>query len=201
MENASKALLIAASILIAILILTIATRLFKSASSVTKSYDKRMETVQAATFNANFNKFIGGVLDEHNNEKQKYATIYDVISTANFAYDYNSKQVIDQMTVDTSTNPTLVQVDLQSKDGTVKITDLQKHSKIYDTLIQECHYQNNRFPNANKIITYEIVINHTNSMGRINHVTFIPIVESPDGFTGISPTTGIQNAITKLNMP
>ena len=46
MENASKALLMAGGVLIAILVLSLATRLFKSAYSVSKTYDDQMHRTQ-----------------------------------------------------------------------------------------------------------------------------------------------------------
>ena len=83
MENVSKALLLSASVLLALLIVALGLRLFKSASRVTKAYDSSMSQIQISTFNTNFTKFMGAVTDETNAEKQKYATIYDVISTVN----------------------------------------------------------------------------------------------------------------------
>lgn len=185
MENASKALLMSASILIAILILVIAVRVFKSASDVSKSYDKTMSSSQVSTFNTNFTKFMGAVIDNSNNELQKYATIYDVISTANFAYDYNCKLVRDPSTTESLNDPGLVKVDLKSKDGAITITNLQIHPEKYNTLLQECHYQNNMYPDSGSIVTYEITINSENAAGRINHVTFTPMQETADTVNGM----------------
>lgn len=190
MENASKALLMSASILIAILIIAIAIRVFKSASEVTKSYDKTMSSSQVATFNSNFTKFMGAVTDDSNTEVQKYATIYDVISTANFAYDYNCKLVRDPSTTESLNDPGLVKVDLKSQNGSITITNLQIHPEKYNTLLQECHYQNNMYPDSNSIVTYEITINSENAAGRINHVTFTPMQETSDTLNGM---TKVQN--------
>ena len=54
MENASKALLIGAGTLIAILILAIATGLFRAASGVAKTYDQTMQSTEITKFNTNF---------------------------------------------------------------------------------------------------------------------------------------------------
>jgi len=167
MENVSKALLLSASVLLALLIVALGLRLFKSASRVTKAYDSSMSQIQISTFNTNFTKFMGAVTDETNAEKQKYATIYDVISTATFAYDYNSKQVING----------LVRVDLKSKSGAT-IEHLQVKEKIYDILLQECYYQDNNYPNAKSIITYEITVNAETTGGLIRWVTFTPMVDN-----------------------
>lgn len=192
MENASKALLMAAGVLIAIMLVSIATYLFKSASQVTKTYDKTMEVNEMAIFNANFTKYIGAVRDEAGAEVQKYATIYDVISTANFANNYNMKNSLDPTTPEALADPTLVKVDLKSKDGTIVINNLQNLPQVYSTLMQECYYQNNIYPTANSIVTYDIEINSQNAMGKINHVTFTPSVETE------ATRQGLQNAKNRI---
>lgn len=182
MENASKALMMSAGVLIALLVVAVAARMFRSASRVTKSYDASMSQVQIATFNSNFTKFMGAVTDETNAEKQKYATIYDIISTATFAYDYNSSQVIDPRSNESLNDTGLVRVDLQSKSGS-KLEHLQVREKIYDILLQECYYQDNNYPNAKSIITYEITVNNETTAGLIRHVTFTPMYDPNDVVT------------------
>ena len=177
MENVSKALLLSASVLLALLIVALGLRLFKSASRVTKAYDSSMSQIQISTFNTNFTKFMGAVTDETNAEKQKYATIYDVISTATFAYDYNSKQVINPRIAESLNDNGLVRVDLKSKSGAT-IEHLQVKEKIYDILLQECYYQDNNYPNAKSIITYEITVNAETTGGLIRWVTFTPMVDN-----------------------
>lgn len=192
MENVSKALLMSASVLIALLVVAIAVRVFESASRVTKSYDSSMSQVQIATFNSNFTKFMGSVTDASNTEVQKYATIYDVISTATFAYDYNSEQVMNPRSPESLADTGLVRVDLKSKSG-VTLEHLQVHENIYDILLQECYYKNNNYPNARSIITYEITVNHETTGGLIRHVTFTPMEDPMDVVT-----TAINKALTKI---
>lgn len=180
MENASKALMMGASILIAVMILAIATRFFESASSVTKTYDKTMEATQISTFNSNFTKFAGAVINDANAEVQQYATIYDVISTANFAYNYNSQMSLEPE--NTAADPALVRVDLERFNGSLVIENLQNKSQLFNRLIQECHYINITYPNAQNIVTYRIEIRKQNGAGRINHVVFKPIVSAVDAF-------------------
>lgn len=184
MENASKALLMGASILIAVLILSIATRFFNSASQVTKTYDSTMEQTQLSTFNSNFTKFVGAVVDNQDpnyKEIQKYATIYDVISTANFAYNHNSQMSLTPE--NTSEDPALVRVDLKRYNDSYTIENLQnKNRTLYNRLLQECHYINIVHPNAENIVTYEIEIKGHNDAGQINHVIFRPITSAIDSY-------------------
>ena len=156
MENVSKALLLSASVLLAIFIVAMGVRLFSSASRVTKAYDSSMSQVQIASFNTNFTKVMG--------------------STATFAYDYNSRQVIDPRSTESLNDTGLVRVDLKSKSGAT-IEHLQVKEKIYDILLQECYYQDNNYPNAKSIITYEITVNAETTGGLIRWVTFTPMTD------------------------
>ncbi len=63
MENASKALLMGAGILIAISLIALAVRMFSSASEVTKSFQSQEEISEIRTFNSNFAKFVGAKID------------------------------------------------------------------------------------------------------------------------------------------
>lgn len=88
MENASKALLMAAGILLGILILTLMVTLFVSSSSVFKNYDQRKEEEALQQFNVNFTKYLGQKL-----------TIHDVVTICNFA-GQNNVSVTNKKTKD-----------------------------------------------------------------------------------------------------
>ena len=55
MENATKALLIAGSVLIAILLIAMGLRIFNSTSETTQQSQKAMDATAIATFNSQFN--------------------------------------------------------------------------------------------------------------------------------------------------
>lgn len=74
MENASKALLIAAGVLIGVLLLSLMITLFVSASSISKTYDETKNAEAIQQFNANFTKYLGQDL-----------TIHQVVTICNFA--------------------------------------------------------------------------------------------------------------------
>ena len=59
MENATKALLIAGSILIAILLIAIGMRVFSSTSGTTDSVESTMSSTEIATFNNKFTQYVG----------------------------------------------------------------------------------------------------------------------------------------------
>lgn len=59
MENISKALLIAAGVLIGILVLTIAVYLFINFGKTSREYAEKLDKVEIQKYNGNFDKFIG----------------------------------------------------------------------------------------------------------------------------------------------
>ena len=58
MENATKALLIAGSVLIAILLIALGLRIFNSTSDTTKNSQAAMKTTEIMTFNTQFTGFL-----------------------------------------------------------------------------------------------------------------------------------------------
>ena len=83
MENATKALLVAGAVLIAILIITVLATVLKSTGNVSKQYDQSASLEQVTTFNSNFTKYIG-----------KYLTIHDVVTICNFEKQNKTHVVI-----------------------------------------------------------------------------------------------------------
>lgn len=84
MENASKALLIAATILLSILIIWLFVYIFKAGSSVGENYDKKQISQQLELYNSRFELY-----DRSNN------TIMDLITVANLAYSINKQTLYD----------------------------------------------------------------------------------------------------------
>lgn len=82
MENATKALLIAGGVLIAIIILSVMVIMFQKTGNVTKTYDQTISQEEITKFNSNFTKYIGQEL-----------TIHEVVTITNFADIKNNKLV------------------------------------------------------------------------------------------------------------
>lgn len=89
MENASKALIMAAGILIGILILTLMITLFASAGSLSKSYDDARKADEVQQFNVNFIKFVGRDLN-----------IHEVVTICNFAEKHEVVITDGEKTID-----------------------------------------------------------------------------------------------------
>lgn len=79
MENASKALIMAAGVLIGILILSLAAYLYVDFGSSAAKINSQMEEQQISQFNSKFTSYEG----------QKGLTIYDVITVASHARENN----------------------------------------------------------------------------------------------------------------
>lgn len=81
MENASKALLMAAGVLMAVVILSLAAYLFGTFSSSTAEMQKDMERAEIQNFNNQFYAYNG----------KDNLTIYDVYTVVNLARNNNEK--------------------------------------------------------------------------------------------------------------
>lgn len=93
MENATKALLIGASILIAILLITIGMRVFNSGAKASQSSGAVMQTTEIATFNAQFSGYNGKTVSS-----SKANDIIQKIKASNAVN--SSKQITCNSTID-----------------------------------------------------------------------------------------------------
>ncbi len=87
MENASKALLMAAGVLIGMLVISLAVYLFISFGSTSAEIHKQNEEQQIAQFNSQFVSY-----------EEKRCTIYDVVTVANLATENNIYYELNQPT-------------------------------------------------------------------------------------------------------
>lgn len=80
MENASKALIMAAGVLVAIMLISIGTYIFSTFSEFAKNTEEEIFGHQRAEFNSQFTQY-----------ETTSCTIYDIVSLANYAKNYNEK--------------------------------------------------------------------------------------------------------------
>lgn len=80
MENASKALLMAGGVLIAILILSLGVYLFTTSRQLGTAYEGALEENEIKKFNSNFTKF----------EARKDITAQEIITTINLCKEYEA---------------------------------------------------------------------------------------------------------------
>lgn len=87
MENASKALLITAGVILGVMLLSVMIYLFRQGARVNQTYDQKQINLQLELYNSKFETF-----DRDNNN------IMDVISLCNLAFDVNKEVNFDQAT-------------------------------------------------------------------------------------------------------
>lgn len=88
MENASKALIMAGGVLIAIIILSMFVMMYNKVSGIKKTQQEKVQMEQIATFNAEYEAF---------NKKMMYGA--DVVTLANKVEEYNKKNTSDQIKI------------------------------------------------------------------------------------------------------
>ena len=120
MENASKALLMAGGVLIAILIISVLVMTFQKTGNVSKSYDKSVSQEEITKFNVNFTKYLGQDL-----------TIHQAITITNFAQS-NGVTVINPTTTDNIDNS-----NINEKKYTITINNYDENGYITNILISE----------------------------------------------------------------
>lgn len=129
MENASKALLMAGGILIAILILSIGVYLFTTYSKIGTTYSDTVESSEKIKFNTNFTKFEG----------RTDITVQEIVSIINFASNYKENNQINVKVcvkgVDyTSENKDLVVFIKDNATKKYKCTEIEYKNGIVDCI-------------------------------------------------------------------
>lgn len=119
MENASKALIIASSVLLGVMILSIGVYLFSTYAQYSSDTYAKIEKTQITEFNAQFLKYYGSTVysyvDATGAQREKEdvikCTAHDIITVANLAQQNNQHYQIDNLS-GYDTNTYYIQVDL-----------------------------------------------------------------------------------------
>lgn len=86
MENTSNALLMTASILIGVMIISLGTYLFTTFGGYSKNINERLTQQQKEEFNSQFTKY-----ETTTDDETTYCTVYDIVTIINLAKDANEK--------------------------------------------------------------------------------------------------------------
>ncbi len=96
MENASKALIMAAEILIGVMIIGVGVYLFNIFANYSSDQYDKIEAIQISEFNEQFMKFYG----EDKDGKPVECTIHDIVSLANLAQKNNIEyELVDEVRI------------------------------------------------------------------------------------------------------
>lgn len=159
MENASKALIIAAEVLIGVMILSIGAYLFAKFANYSKENYQIIEDRQIAEFNNQFLKYTG------NND----CTIHDIASLANLAQKNNKEYGVENET-GYSANLPYIQVDLEGYEHLEKYglesSNVYKDKSLVD-LIKQYDLKSN-----NEVQYFECVKYEVNNQKKIMYIKF-----------------------------
>ena len=195
MEDVSKALLIAGGILMGILTLSILTYLFMQGQNLIETIRKKEDNTRVNMFNTNFTRFIGSREETNgsNSSIKGYATIHDIVSLANFAWDYNNKQVdnLSLMSInEQNEDPRIIHINItegiynkSSKEvinnhSVAIITDLQNYNQsAYNIMLDQLYYRPGSTAGKENIISFQIDIIKKDAEGKIINVDFYPTTQ------------------------
>lgn len=162
MENASKALLMAAGVLIGVLILTLAVYLFATFGATSAELHKQQATDRLNEFNSQFTSYEG----------KEGLTIYDVITVANLAtesnkyYNIQTKNVSDFTLLPPNQSDNYVSVFVKNMNIAYGI-EVSTPTKSGKEKEKENDEKNN------KLIQDESIDNNTNSLPKYRCETHI----------------------------
>lgn len=158
MENATKALLITAGVLIGVLILSLGTYLYYSLSSYLDENQSQIERNELNKFIVKFSKYV----NYSGNDKQFDLSIHDVVTAANIAYENNRYYNLDSSNAD-NPNTLYVEVKVQLDGGKTNLEEELKNKSVEDIINKNV---DTKFKCTNENIKYSTVT------GRIYSITF-----------------------------
>ena len=125
MENASKALIMAAEVLLGVMIISIGVALFTSFSEFGRSTFEKVEEAKIAEWNNNYLKYYGQIIVTENGKEEVQpilVTAHEIVTLANHANQNNIKRELqDQSRYNENTYYVQVKVD--------EINNLEKQSE------------------------------------------------------------------------
>ena len=132
MENASKALIMAAEVLIGIMIISIGVYLFNTLGAYSAETTATMEDTQITQFNEQFLRFSG---NSGNTTEPIKCTIHDIVGVANLANKINSDNGFTEEE-DASDSSYYIQIDLQIGARTYKHIENLGESELINLVKQ-----------------------------------------------------------------
>lgn len=124
MENASKALIMAAEVLIAMVILSLAMYLVITFGNFSQQVHEQNQEIELTQFNSQFTQF----------EAMENVTIYDIITVANYARENNQRY---ELNVSSRDKESTYYVSVYRKSGSNNNAIEHESQSILDTLIKQ----------------------------------------------------------------
>ena len=170
MENASKALMMAAGVLIGIMILTLAVYLFTSFGSASAEAHRQNAANQINQFNAQFTAYEG----------RTDVTIHDIVTIANLAKSSNDSYELSGPSLDSNGNNTNYYITVNAQTATGWKYNLQNYKNSdLENLIQYDLVNLVEYPGENSesvptpgLRTYTCNVEISQNTERVSTVTF-----------------------------
>lgn len=178
MENASKALIMAATVLIGVMLISIGVYLFSIYGEYSSNMYAKMESAQIDQFNAQFLKFYGTRQNNNGQSETILCTIHDIISLANLAKQNNKEQGIENLDgYSEATN--YIQIDIGTAKSTShlekwddeKLLDLLKSNATKDVQTVD-EYGNTKIIQETKYYICNIA-QTSSTTKRVNYLRFV----------------------------
>lgn len=166
MENASKALIMAAEVLIGVMIISIGVYLFNVFSRYSAENTKKIEDTQIAEFNNQFLKFYGGRTNNEGKQEEIKCTIHDIVSLVNLAKENNMQYELTDET-GYSNNTRYIQIDIKNNKN------IEKRENTYLVDLIKANSLNSD-GNTTKYYKCTVCNINTNTQ-RVNHMVFVEI--------------------------
>lgn len=169
MENASKALIMAASILLGVMIISVGVALFNSFAGFSLDIANEIEKSRTEQFNVQFLKYYGA---DYNEETEKIEAIklttHDVVTLANLAQKNNIEYDVQEQTMKTDNSYYVQMVVIENKN-------FEKSSE--DELTQFIQDNNMYYNSENKLATKYYYVNSIEVSKKTGRVIYIEIQE------------------------
>lgn len=155
MENATKALIIVASLLIGMMVLSLAVYLTTTMGNSASQIHEQVRQNQLAEFNAQFTKLDG----------RTDVTIYDILTVANLAKDNNDDYGLDNTD---PKNETSFYISVSANTNSGSVTDFSGFASDSTKMKKELITSGG----ANNLQTYTCKVSVSNVTGRVYKVVF-----------------------------
>lgn len=167
MENASRALLMAATVLISVMVISLGIYLFATFGSYSKNINENLSLKQKQEFNAQFTKYEGG----------DPCTVYDIVTVINLAKNSNNQyEEYQDMAIRKdecySNSNTYIYIDIKDKD--TNINELSTKQELNEFISSK----NDTIPKGNQIVyknQYECTVTISNDTNLVKSITFTKI--------------------------
>lgn len=149
MEDAVKALLISAGVMIGVMIISLGVTLFSSLSQYTDNAQVQIEENALQKFNEQYTKYINCADTPATAPLEFTLTIHDVVTVANIAYENNKKYGLDSADANNYYVTVKIGTTELQKDINITAADMlkQKNDKTY-----KCTYSNVKInPNTARV--------------------------------------------------